>query len=121
MDPLSVMRQIGGGYVLQELAEKLAQTGAAVLSTGQAGSVTLKLAIKPLKEGGGIAVIIEESITQSMPKKPARGAVMFVHDGELHRVDPRQEPLPEFRVVAQTDGSVQHVDQTSGEIRRVAE
>lgn len=117
MDALSVMRQLGGGDVLPETAEKLVAVAQQVLASGEGGSVTVRYAVKPLKQAGELTVVIETSISMSLPKASLSGAVLFVHGGEFHKSDPRQEPLPEFRVVEQTDGTVQAIHPGTGEIR----
>ena len=106
MDALGTISRLGGGHLLEELAEALQRTAEDVVETGQTGSVTLKLLVKAAQGIGNPMVSVEESLARSAPKRKPRGAFLYALGGELHARDPRQ-----------TEMVFQVVDATTGEIR----
>lgn len=92
------LREVRGGAVLDELAEKLQEVVNAVVSTGKAGSLTLKLHIAPAKADG--AMVLKDEITANVPKIESSGTLLFVTpEGNLQRKHPKQDDLPGLNVV----------------------
>lgn len=111
MDALGTIARLANGHLLDDLADALERVAAEVAETGKPGSVSLKLAVKPLGEPGNPMIAVEEEIGRTPPKRPTRGAIFYAVDGGLHRDDPRQTRLP-FRAVAADEGDVR--EETGG-------
>lgn len=101
--------------MLEELEEALNKAATEVVETGKPASVTLALKIST-KSPGDPMVIIDETVSRSVPKRAPRGAVFFAVDGELHREDPRQTRM-EFRTVDTTTGEIRE-PQTREKVER---
>ena len=72
----------------------LADVVRAVDETGKEGSVTITLKIKPTKHGGPEKTLVCE-VKARKPIAEIAPAVFFSDaEGDLHRVDPRQEEMP---------------------------
>lgn len=81
-----------GGEVISDLSEALRAVSGAVMLTGRAGSVTLKVTIKPAAKGG--AMVVEDDITTKVPKADKQGSIFFADEaGNLLREDPKQFKL----------------------------
>lgn len=82
------------GKSLQELTKALEHVIAAVRTTGQAGSFTWKLTIKPASKTDADKVTIADSITEALPK-PGRSEDFFfvTEDNATSRKHPRQREL----------------------------
>lgn len=109
MDSLGTIARLANGHLIDDLAEALERIAAEVAETGKPGSVTLKLAVKPLGEPGNVMVAIEEEIGRTPPKRPARGSIFYSVEGGLYREDPRQTRLP-FRAVANEAADVRETE-----------
>jgi hypothetical protein len=116
MDALSVFMRLGGGRLLEELADALQRVSDDVTQTGTAGAVSLKLAVKPLGRVGDVEVAIEETISVSPPKRQPHAVIFYAVDGVLHGDDPRQAKLP-FRAV-ETAGSAARDTETAAPAAR---
>jgi hypothetical protein len=89
-----VLRDIRKGRPVEEATMALADVVRAVDETGKEGSVTITLKIKPAKHGGPEKTLIAE-VKAKKPIADIAPAVFFSDDdGDLHRVDPRQEEMP---------------------------
>ena len=117
MDPLAVIQRLGGGHALEELAEALAEVAAEVVATGKPGRVTLVLEVATETPGTPL-VLIRETLTRTLPKKAARGAMFFARDGELYREDPYQPRLP-FRELDTGTGEIRQPEIRAREEREV--
>lgn len=82
-----------GGSLHGELTERLAEVVSAALEHGEQGSLVLKVAVKPNKDG--ITVTVTDEVRCKVPEGD-RGAALFYADeaGNLTRRDPRQPELP---------------------------
>jgi len=80
--------------VLELLAEYLQTTSDEVTAYGTPGSVTLKIAVKPLKEGGSKPLGIIPSLSRTPAKPALDGVIRFNRNGRLSRADDRQPGLP---------------------------
>jgi len=89
-----VLRDIRKGRPVEEATNALADVVKAVDETGKEGSVTITLKIRSSKHGGPEKTIIAE-VKSKKPIADIAPAVFFSDvDGDLHRVDPRQEEMP---------------------------
>jgi hypothetical protein len=89
----AVLQEQRQGGAHSELTEGLAEVVTAVLATGKAGSVTLKLNVKPSKLHGAIEV--GDDITVKVPEEDKGESLFFANEsGFVSRKDPRQPELP---------------------------
>ena len=89
-----VLRDIRKGRPVEEATIALADVVRAVDETGKEGSVTIVLKVKPAKHGGPEKTLVCE-VKAKKPIAEIAPAVFFSdQDGDLHRVDPRQEEMP---------------------------
>jgi hypothetical protein len=89
-----ILREIRKGRPVEEATMALADVVRAVDETGKEGSVTITLKVKPSKHGGPEKTLIAE-VKAKKPIAEIAPAVFFSDtDGDLHRVDPRQEEMP---------------------------
>lgn len=88
-----ILRDIRKGRPVEEATMALADVVKAVDETGKKGSVTITLEINPAKHGGPEKTI-NCKVTQKKPLSDIAPAVFFSdEDGDLHRIDPRQEDM----------------------------
>ena len=86
------LSEINEGALLNALDSKLTAVVAAVLTTGNNGSITLKLNVK--RKGGVNQVVIDPKVTASIPEPTIAPRIMFAGgDGSLHTDDPNQGKL----------------------------
>jgi hypothetical protein len=87
-----LIQQQRRGALHAELTDTVAQVVAAVMTHGKAGSVTIKLTIKP---EGDEAVSIADSYSAKVPTPPAKASIFFADDtGKLSRARLNQPELP---------------------------
>lgn len=93
---IDTLRQIQGGFLLEELAETQRELVQAIQHTNKRGTLTLTLTYTP--EGQG-QLSIEAAVKTKAPTL-ARGRSLFfvTPDANLDRNDPRQQSL-DMRVV----------------------
>ena len=104
--------QAGGGTVT-ELSEGLAELVRRVADTGKKGSISLTVAVEPMKGGDGKTMVVKDSISLKLPEYDRTASVYFTdEDGHLHRNDPRQMAFGFLREVPAPAG----VDPKTGEI-----
>lgn len=118
MDALSILMRLGGGRLLEELTDALQRVSDEVVETGSAGSVTLKLAVKPLGRQGDVEIAVEETVSMSPPKRPPHAVMFYAVGGALHADDPRQTRLP-FRDVANPNAEDRDVEMAAPATREV--
>ncbi len=88
---IDTFRQIEGGILLEELADKQSEVLKAVQHTNKKGMLTITLSYTP--EGQG-QVSIEADIKTKAPKMSRGRSLFFVTpDANLERNDPRQAEL----------------------------
>lgn len=87
-----VLRELAGGKVYEDLTTQLGEVVTAVMETGKAGEVSVKLSIKSNGEG---SVRVLADVKQKIPS-PVMGETLFfaTSSGSLVRNDPRQPELP---------------------------
>lgn len=85
-----VLRDIRKGRIVDAAGEELARVVRGVLETDKAGTLTLKLSIKPQGKGDN-AVIVSAALTASVPQASLPDALFFADvEGDLLRDDPTQ-------------------------------
>lgn len=85
---IETLEEVGDGETLFRLDKLLKEVTAAVTETGKAGSVTLKITLKPNGEQG-VNVIPDAS--SKLPQKPLRAGFFYTHgEGTLSRRHPTQ-------------------------------
>lgn len=94
MKPITdVLSQMRKGRIVEDATEALAEVVKAVDATEKAGSVTIKITVKPAK-GGGWEKTLSARVSQDVPRPDLPDAVFFSNaDGDLVRDDPDQRPL----------------------------
>ena len=106
------------GALADELAEKLQEVVAAVTEHGKNGSITLKLAISPAKDG--FTVFVSDEVSAKVPQADRGGSIMFPDaNGNLHRQDPNQMELTPLKAVPTSDGGVAVIDHQTGEVKEI--
>lgn len=103
-----VLSQIRGGAAVTDAAKMLNELSRAVKETGKAGTLTIKLTVKPDKTDNTV-VAIDPDVTIKAPKKPYPSGVFYIDDrtGDLTREDPRQlELLKERNAELKESGAV---------------
>ncbi len=109
------LREIRDGDALNEISAKLNQVVGAVRETGKAGTVTLKLTIKPAGKGNVSAIFVEDMITSKLPKHDTGSTIFFpTPEDNLQRKNPAQDELPGLRSVTETRPEL--IDLSTGEI-----
>ncbi|RFA12126.1 hypothetical protein B7R22_16985 [Subtercola boreus] len=97
-----------------ELHEELRKLVAAVRDTGKAGTISLKITVKPLDDSGS-ALSINDEITVKRPERNRDNSIAYVDSfNNLHRRDPSSMPLFEDESDIRTAA-----DPATGEIRDI--
>jgi len=114
MNPfLAFIADIRAGQAVEDYTEQLRELVEECRETGRAGTITLKVTIKPFGKDES-AMRIEDSLTIKPPKPDTLSSVFFAHgDGRLTRRDPRQPDLPHL---ATATDDAETVDPETGEI-----
>lgn len=105
MDALHILERLGGGHLIEEIHAALLDVSEEVVATGKPGTVTVTLKVSHPKGADALLVVMDEEVKRTMPKTDAKGAMFYALDAELHASDPRQDPLPAFRVVDEGKGA----------------
>ena len=93
---IDTLRQVDGGFLLEEMAETQRELVQAIQHTNRRGTLTLTLTYTP--EGQG-QLSIEAAVKAKAPTLPRGRSLFFVTpDANLDRNDPRQQTL-DMRVV----------------------
>jgi hypothetical protein len=80
------------GLLHDELSETLAELVTACVETGKKGTLTLKVDVKPTKDG--VTLLLTDDVKTTLPKHDAKPALFFYDEhGNLLRKDPRQMDL----------------------------
>lgn len=90
-----LLQELRDGKTHTELSIGMDELIAAVAVTGKAGSITLKIDVKPATKGSEVdKVMIIDKITSTLPK-PERGTDFYwlTSDNELSRNHPKQTSL----------------------------
>lgn len=90
---MAVLPEVDGGKLVEGLTANLQELSTAVAALRQAGSVTLKIVLKP-SEAADNAMMLGYEIKLSKPKKAAKATLMFIDaEGSMSRSDPKQPEL----------------------------
>lgn len=81
------LQEVRNGQLVGRLTDELDEVVAAVAEHGKAGTLTLKLTVKP---NGDEAVTIEPNVTSSKPKGKLGSAIFFRGKDGLSRQSPSQ-------------------------------
>jgi len=94
MRPITdVLREMRRGRVVEDMTDALAECVKAVDETNKAAVLTMKITVKPSKDGGWEKTLAT-AISTTLPRKDTPDAVMFsTADGDLVREDPDQRGL----------------------------
>lgn len=93
-DTLAALRL---GSLSDDLSDKMNELTNKCVETGRAGSLTLKITLKP---GNAGQIEVLDDIKMTMPKEQKGSSLMFATtEGNLQREDPRQKSLPGIRSV----------------------
>lgn len=116
------LRELRAGRTLEDLGTEMTKLIVAVKATGKSGELTLKLKIKPPKNGAISYLTIEDQISVKEPKLDRGDTVFFpTADNGLSRQDPTQAEL-KFVSVPTGSGEVKSVvDTSTGEIKKVGD
>lgn len=101
---VAMLCDLRGGKSVLELDSSLAELVDAVRRTGKAGTLTLRLNIRPASKGRSDddvqVVMIEDAISVKAPQLERGASIFFagIH-GELTRRDPRQLTIDDVRNV----------------------
>jgi hypothetical protein len=96
MNPfLEALPELEYGSLAPRLGEDLAKLVAEVTATRKAGSITLKLKIKPAGDRGQVEIISDVDLKLPKPE-PGKSLFFGTDKGQLLRHDPRQQKLPGF-------------------------
>lgn len=102
------------GSLSAELSAGLNQLVEAVNTTGKAGTLTLKINVKPISKESAGSVMVRDDVTLKLPEGD-RGEALYFVDGNanLTRHNPAQPQLPlrEVKRVGDVD-----VDAATGEV-----
>lgn len=86
------------GALHAEASDFLAELVKAVQDHQKAGSVTIKITVKPGSKGTG-TLVVSDDVTIKAPTADRAAALFFPDEhGNLHRSDPRQQQFPMRRV-----------------------
>jgi len=96
---MQVLQTHDGGDVCNELADAMREATAAVVLSGKASTIELKVKFTPAAKGAFGVVFSKPKVRKS---EPERGSSIWFSDeqGNLMRNDPRQKELP-LRTVAE--------------------
>jgi hypothetical protein len=85
-----------GGAAHSELTDALAKVALAVMETGKAGELTLKIRISKASRAGGHQMFVADQITTKVPELDKEETLFFFDEDSfsLSRSDPRQSELP---------------------------
>lgn len=94
MRPITdILREMRRGRIVEDATEALGEVVKAVDATNKPGSVTIKIKVKPSKDGGWEKTL-SASVSTDVPRPDLPDAVFFSNvDGDLVRDDPDQKPL----------------------------
>lgn len=118
MDDLTLVRRLYRGRFAQKLAQELRRMSAEVQTAGHAGTITVKIDVKPAaRETGDSEKRFLVAFNRKMPQGRAFETVMYMNDdGELQDAPPGQTVM-EFRAVEPNEGTVREVGGTPPVVR----
>ncbi len=111
-----VLRELSKGKTHDELSEAIWDLLQRVRDTGKAGSVSLTIKMKPLKEDSSV-VVVEDDINLKLPDYPRLPSMFYAdRQGNLSRTNPLQDELPStLRDVSAPPATVRDLDERSAQ------
>ncbi|MGK8889942.1 MULTISPECIES: hypothetical protein [Burkholderia] len=98
------LRHIGGGTLMDQASDKLAELVNAVDATGKGGTLTLVIGVKKATRGG--AMLIVGKVAVKKPAEEPMEAMLFATpEGNLITDDPRQQKLDLKQVPGASDAA----------------
>jgi hypothetical protein len=95
---VDVLRDVRYGAAVEELTAHLTELVETVRKTGRAGSITLKLTVKPAAKGDVSALTVDDAVSVKKPTMEHGTTVFFATaENGLSRRDPRQPDLIDLR------------------------
>ncbi|WP_327710074.1 hypothetical protein OG912_16995 [Streptomyces sp. NBC_00464] len=99
----SFLQEQSGGQLHDELSTRLHELIEAIRETGKAGSLSLKIDIKPIAGTDGRTLTVMDTVAARLPKTERPKSIFFAtDDGNLSRTDPRQPVITGLREVEPT-------------------
>lgn len=94
MKPITdTLRSLRGGVLVDEASTALADLVNAVMESGKAGELTIKLRLTKASRGSG-AIVIRDSIAVKRPADDVLETILYATpEGSLLTQDPRQQTL----------------------------
>jgi hypothetical protein len=88
---VETLQSVRKGGLVFDLAAKTEELIKAIRETGRGGRLTMTLDIKPMKQGDGNVLMIDDDVKIKAPSLSREATIMFsTRDGLLQRKDPRQ-------------------------------
>lgn len=85
-----ILTDLDDGHVHEELTRVLRDVVRGVREANAAGSITLKISLKP----EGRQFVVNADVTSKIPtRKPSASVFFATDDGDLRKDDPKQVPL----------------------------
>ena len=89
---LETLSNIRKGDLLFDLSQKTEELVKAIRVTGQGGRITLVLDFKPMRQGDGSVILIDDDVRAKIPEPDKDSTIMYTTSkGTMQRNDPRQE------------------------------
>ncbi|MER8083802.1 hypothetical protein ABTZ57_01235 [Streptomyces sp. NPDC094048] len=102
------LQEQSGGQLHDELSTRLHELIEAVRETGKAGSISLKVDVKPIAGTDGRTLTVTDTVAAKVPRTERPKSIFFVtDDGNLSRTDPRQPVITGLREVEHTPAPAQ--------------
>ncbi|MFC7869678.1 hypothetical protein ACFUS2_00760 [[Kitasatospora] papulosa] len=102
------LQEQSGGQLHDELSTRFQELIEAVRETGKAGSISLKIDIKPIAGTDGRTLTVTDAVATKVPKTERPKSIFFVtDDANLSRTDPRQPVITGLREVEPTPAPTQ--------------
>lgn len=93
-DFLVFLAGVNKGRAVKDLGEKLQELVAAIQNTGKAGTLALKLTVKPAGKNNSDAIIVTDEVLLKAPRTAPRESFFFPDaNHNLLRTDPNQNAL----------------------------
>jgi hypothetical protein len=97
------LQEQSGGSLHEELSQKLHDLIEAVRETGKAGSISLKVDVKPIAGADSRTLTVTDTVAAKLPRTERPKSIFFItDDGNLSRSDPRQPVITGLREVEPT-------------------
>ena len=100
------LKDLRGGELVDELTDAMAKLVLAVTEQRKAGSLTLKLSVRPMSANSGV-LVVADSVDVKLPQKAVDETLMFASpEGSLLAENPAQKKLDLKEAPPLTSGKV---------------